>query len=124
MTANELRIGNLFKEGEIDSILYSEQMRKCEVINKNNARSFVYIELLTPIPLTEDWLLKFGAVRKNDRDGAFDLFGYNIYMKCDNPIFFGQEGCCQTETIRDGIQYVHQLQNLYQALTGEELTLK
>jgi hypothetical protein len=37
-------------------------------------------------------------------------------------MWFGQEGCCQKETIKENIKYVHQLQNLWFGLTGEELT--
>jgi hypothetical protein len=47
----------------------------------------------------------------------------------DLPMWFGQEEyCCQKETysgdnIDLDIKHVHQLQNLYFALTGEELEL-
>jgi hypothetical protein len=79
-----------------------------------------------PIPLTEEWLMKFGF--ENISDG-----NYNQWQK-DTP------GKPTIELIRRysrehfevysykqlGIDtlYVHQLQNLYFSLTGEELTVK
>ena len=74
-----------------------------------------------PIPLTEEWLIKFG----------FDFDGYCSYWKSEIELTkdtmdehfqsFNNvgSGLCQKE-----IKYVNQLQNLYFALTGEELTIK
>lgn len=82
-------------------------------------------ENLEPIPLTEEWLLKFG----------FEEFEYHIknnliwYKKWPLPIFYGSNGF-EKYLIHDlggrfvVLKYVHQLQNLYFALTGEELKLK
>lgn len=82
-----------------------------------------------PIPLTEEWLLKFGfkqhilcyrKVLSKDRYLMLALCNdkglgeFYFYVK-DNNDFTGFE-------IR--IFSVHQLQNLYFALTGEELTIK
>jgi predicted RNA-binding Zn-ribbon protein involved in translation (DUF1610 family) len=78
-----------------------------------------------PIPLTEEWLLKFG-------------FEINRQTKEENNIWKRnwEEGCFEVEQIGTGfylwdnycygtkIKYVHQIQNLYFALTGEELTSK
>lgn len=89
---------------------------------------------LFPIPLTKEWLLKFG----------FEKSGYNYYfpMKIneklekrflrketyDNRWSKNEKGwlCIGSwEGFNDiPIKYVHQLQNLYFALTGEELELK
>lgn len=60
-----------------------------------------------PIPLTKEWLVKFGF--KDGKRGWFKTGArnskFNLYMygRCD---------------------YVHQLQNLYFAITREELTIK
>ncbi|AGO48415.1 hypothetical protein Phi10:1_gp074 [Cellulophaga phage phi10:1] len=76
-----------------------------------------FIDYLQPIPLTEEWLLKFGFKRNepycfigikkriqliNIGNKYFRLYYYNTSIKID-------------------IAHVHQLQNLYFALTGEEL---
>jgi len=80
---------------------------------------------IEPIPLTEEYLLKFGFEKRNEgtsdawhigmnpvtHDWLFDLVwikGYQ-YPFYRNGLFM--------------IKSVHQLQNLYYAMTGEELTL-
>lgn len=73
--------------------------------------------LFSPIPLTEEWLVKFG---------------FRQVMKKDNYITFNNgvikislfSKYCVVRGHGITIQYVHQLQNLYFALTGEELELK
>lgn len=80
--------------------------------------------LIEPIELTEEWLNSFNFI--NSYDGNLDRWHYGI-----NPItkdwmieiknigigFFYQNGHFK-------VPYVHTLQNLYFALTGEELLLK
>lgn len=117
MRASELRIGNsvLSKgtNGNPDKwVKINVQPNHIETC-KSNPRLFKGIKL------TENKLLKLGAIKKDD--GEFDLFGYNIFTKCDDPIYFGQQGCCMIDKIKSGIKYVHELQNLCFALTGKEL---
>ncbi len=71
-----------------------------------------------PIPLTEEWLVKFGlAVDKWFIDESFKItkdehYGWEIHV----------QNATHTQAIAFAyIKYVHQLQNLYFALTGEEL---
>ena len=70
-----------------------------------------------PIPLAEEWLLKLGF--EDDENGWF--------IKENPPLIMSWNQ--NDKTIRcfgysfSHIYYVHQLQNLYFALTGEELTL-
>jgi hypothetical protein len=110
---NELRIGNwvLSCSGGIET--------KVGIIA-------VGIEVpFEPIPLTEEWLLKFGFKKESDKsltknDIAIFLdkrFKTNLFLQenQDNFKWFSYE--CK-------IQYVHQIQNLYFALTGDELTIK
>ena len=70
-----------------------------------------------PIPLTEEWLLKFGFKWKNFafRDGTFTV----RYQK-EFYVYLSVEG---VRPIQIKLDYVHQLQNLYFTLTGEELIL-
>lgn len=74
-----------------------------------------------PIPLTEEWLIRFGfeevskdTWHKESFFIEFDIqagFGFNIENN-------------QGVHLLTGIEYVHELQNLYFALTGEELQIK
>ena len=64
---------------------------------------------IKPIPLTEEWLVKFGF--KKGVKGWFKTldknYKFNLYLYHDSKY-----------------KSVHQLQNLYFALTNEELTFK
>jgi len=106
MEAKDFRIGNYvqFPSGSIYKVdmLYDD---------------FLSLLYWTPIPLTEEWLLKFGFEIKQGRFGN-EYFGkINLYTASDKKIVFCYDGYLK------GIKYVHQLQNLYFALTGNELTL-
>jgi len=110
MKASELRIGNLIhnKQG---NIVY---------VNTNHLTLLSYgIENeFNPIPLTEEWLLKFGF-EKNKKHGYFEFDrlivalhdGVDQFYLCDIDIFVK-------------IETVHHLQNLYFAIRNKELTLK
>jgi hypothetical protein len=73
-------------------------------------------ESISPIPLTEEWLLKFGF-RINTVDG---LPWYEKECLTLDYMFDFERHDASTNRVH----YVHQLQNLYFALTGEELTIK
>jgi len=78
---------------------------------------------LKPIPLTEEWLIKLGfKVRRNNYFRKGDL-QINISHNYDvtNAWLLSFDESYSLEII---VGYVHQLQNLYFALTGEELTIK
>jgi len=116
MRANELRIKNWVRRRESDTNIQIEQYLLC------NAELCKY----QPIPLIEEWLLKFGfAERHGDKNFSAWWIGmnpvthdwlFNIKQFKDENKFFFQNGF-------HTIKYVHQLQNLYFALTGEELTI-
>lgn len=107
MDAQELRIGNY---------VYAQSGR----ISKIEREDFAYhvglanLEDNEPIPLTEGWLLKLGL---KEVEGVF-VKGHlkllairDLYWRANYPIIVD-------------VIHVHQLQNLYFALTGEELQLK
>lgn len=71
---------------------------------------------IKPIEITEEWLLKFGFV-SNPYQDRYEKSP--IYIECNKT-----RG--ETELWIDGmphIKYVHQLQNLWLAVTGEQLCL-
>lgn len=109
MKASELRIGNLVNYGnavkQLDAELFLQLLK--------------YTTPFEPITLTEEWLLKFGFERKPwglIKGGL--LFRDNIKNPCSELTLEVGNG------FRVTVQYLHQLQNLYFALTGEELTFK
>lgn len=114
----ELRISNyIIREDLFDK---NKRIEKITELYKEKALCsgpisvFVDYKDLQPIPLTEEWLLKFGFELKNWGIKVWYLKGFEIdqhfYLK---GIDWGVR-----------FKYVHQLQNLYFALTGKELTLK
>ena len=128
MKANEVRIGNLvyipqYKENE--KLLAIELGNRPILSKKDNTTcSFSGLCCLEPISLTEEWLFKFGfewSIRNqawHKLGFIFDLSergvgGYYMHMVKKN-----------NDIICPEIIHVHQLQNLYFALTGEELTFK
>jgi hypothetical protein len=88
------------------------------------------LHLVSQIPLTEEWLLKLGFIRHH-----YDYANDVIYIKniADNEIDNAEfEWGVYPNELGSGIQiknrkslkYIHQIQNLYFALTGEELSLQ
>jgi hypothetical protein len=118
MEARELRPLNLVQtnyEGILEVINITSQNNFVEcrkpqfmAIGRFNLNS------VQPIPLTEEWLVKMGL--HEGRLGYYFLGDFMINV--DGHVYFGE-----TETWIAEIYSVHQLQNLYYALTNEELTI-
>jgi len=109
--ARELRIGNYVKHFE-NGIVLTVGRTVAFKTPTNTIR--VNVDDLDPIPLTEEWLLKFGF-SKNENRNVFE----NQVM-----LIYKQDGVFWFDLISDSvcIENVHQLQNLYFALKGKELT--
>ena len=120
MTSNELRIGNYIewvgRHADSRILNLKDFNIVCESLNNNET----YFE---PVPITEEQLLRFGF---KDCGYTFELkrktksFIFTWYSK---EVLTGKRSgwyCKKYEHIK----YVHQLQNLYFALTGGELLLK
>tara|TARA_R110000796_G_scaffold104011_2_gene213520 strand:- start:2008 stop:2259 length:252 start_codon:yes stop_codon:yes gene_type:complete len=73
-------------------------------------------ERYSPIPLTEQWLIDFGVLFGFNHLGSW----YEIEMGLDGYHLRLCTGIGMSKYI-GSINYVHQLQNLYFALTGIEL---
>lgn len=79
---------------------------------------------MQPIPLTEEWLVKLGF-EKSDSQFTLNKGKENFFLLwkfSDMPnyaVFSDWNG-----HVSIVIDHVHQLQNLYFALTGKELTIK
>lgn len=109
MKAAELRIGNItkrIKTGEVFTVI--------AIDISSVAHGMLALEGL---PLTEEWLLKFGFEKKSEGKFEHNVNPLIIYKNERMGFYYG-------EAIGISHNYVHQLQNLYFALTGEELTIK
>ena len=89
-----------------------------------------FLFLIKPLPLTEDWLLRFGFERDTaleDIEFGSDLIQFKYGIKQENSfirICFhkgGQFTLSFRGTALVKPKYVHQLQNLYYSLTQKEL---
>lgn len=107
---NELRINNYVKTvyDELGYIKINEILDS--VVNSDKTKGISYSSL-NPIKLTEEILLKCGFKFKK---GYFIYEMFNI-VNIDNVFYCNSNGIY--------ISNLHQLQNLYFALTGEELTI-
>ena len=125
MKANELRRGNLVKWYDVSKVLelHSEK-NKFDNVYIECEESFEWTEYnkLEPIPLTEEWLLKFGflIIEINGKfEATLPNFRYNIYWnKYTDGFLF-----CDGETVLINFNYVHELQNLVFVLGQRELTV-
>jgi len=138
MNKNELRIGNIVNYQISTSVFQGEVMAitKNRVVVDKLTLKFMTIE---PIPLTEEWLIKLGFEKLREYDD-----GENIIIQYGKSIIVGNDEHdeklvisfpfkhCEIGDYQDGysyvlditIDYVHQLQNLYFSLTGDELTIQ
>ena len=77
------------------------------------------IEDFEPIPLTEDWLLKFGL--KKIEEYCFELDDIHVNTKRELMWITTK---CKIELEFNIPNYIHELQNLYFALTEKEIETK
>lgn len=82
------------------------------------------IDYLKPISLNDEWLVKFGF-KKSPSNNSFYLSIPELKAEVHFENFRGGLVCvlyCSTGSfIPSHIEFVHQLQNLYHALTGKDL---
>jgi hypothetical protein len=137
MKANELRIGNWilipYQNSPIAIPAHETQVQGITIFGEiltNNTPEHeglkTHYNHVSGIPLTKEWLLKLG----------FEKVIHAYVMGIHNRIFSGlmkfqfdrllQMWVFSVGKYKDitRIEYVHQLQNLYFALTGDELEIK
>jgi hypothetical protein len=122
MEAKELRLNNLFIESKTNTVISVIGLTEEIITFSGHFKNDWQAE---PIPLTEEWLLKFGWGKSNEHelcDNSNDIvFVYDWHFKrFEIQIDTEHVG---VEYRLDHIKYVHQLQNLYFSLTNEELKL-
>jgi len=126
MKASELRIGNLVYQGvddlevvevkcSIDFLISLERVINALCLKPIPLTEEWLVKFVKPIPLTEEWLVKFG----------FKKIGVNYELN-EFVIFTDRKGRLKyrSHPYDVPLYHVHQLQNLYFALRPEELTIK
>ena len=115
MKASELRIGNYIYRKNFNNELIISKITGYDLWHSeklNEANHLVEWNSLLEIPLTKEWLIKFGF-KPFCKD--WQLHGIIIHTRKRGFII-------NKSTIQ--MEYVHQLQNYVFAKTGKELTLK
>lgn len=133
MKAADLRIGNYLEcevlDGEImidgfnpivqiRTIEFDYQSEEYFCLNTNS--DHIYLGHYKPIPLTEKWLIDFEMTSLEFKDRYFIKDDFSIDYNRVHKNFYFNIGYDYGVMI----EYIHELQNLYFALVGEELTLK
>ncbi len=122
LKAQDLRIGNLIDtpDGirEIDDISTKRELGHSVGFKGFNVG--YYLDVCKPIPITEEWLLKLGFEYNN-----FSLLysnrkqsEYDIQILDDTFVIYKYGDEIVT------LKYIHELQNLFYAITGNELEMK
>lgn len=131
MKANELRIGNKLQKdnGKIFTVLRLDNTNDVLVEEQRGLLTLGYN--LFGIPLTEEWLVKLGVLCPFmlDSEKSFVTNLVAKYNEFDDNWNYVVDSCQHATSggimyITVPVIYVHQLQNLYFALTGEELTIQ
>ena len=120
MEAKDLRIGNLVQYSNDERIFVNLIGKTLEVTAADILSIYNDNIPVEPILLTEKWLIKldFLKVACHYENDCFDIYNYKqwfVVELIENEKSFELGLKCK---------YVHQLQNLYFAITGEELIIK
>lgn len=126
INVKELRINNWI-ELRYPRGLEWDQVKKIDASEKAftsnrilNSINDIDSDLAEPIPLTEELLLKCGF----DENMVLSTIEGEIRYYGDGDINIGGEDSCTLGMVYIAkCKYLHQLQNLYFALTGEELEI-
>jgi len=132
MDPKEFKIGNLFFDNDIKRNYQIESIfTKCNkyYISYENGMFKSCIDVsynsVHLIPLTEEWLLNMGFKEYSKDHLTLDVLTrgiIHVYLsKTDVSIELGNKSGYSFGY--PNVKYVHQLQNLYFALTGKELTI-
>lgn len=128
----EIRLGNWVIENKNGNDCYA-QIEGIKLVDAENTNCIIEtqyqttpIEYISPIPLTEEILLKCGFenIYKSEYRNKFDhnkllYIGYDFSL-CEDK---SMEGFRYYGKYISHIKYLHQLQNLYWCLCGEELEI-
>lgn len=135
MTPRDLRIGNLIEsEGQILPILAIDSDKEYkylkgsvtvpQIVNGHHISNIGrWIKDINSVPLTEEWLIRLGF--KKISNGWMQTanqigIGFALIIDPGRGLVPASAGNIINYRV---IEHIHQLQNLYFALTGSELTI-
>lgn len=123
MKVSELRLGNyILHNGEVMPVVQIERRYKTIFrLNDLDVDERIIEDHFRPIPITPEWLERLGWQVVDQGSGAY----YWLEKQCWFHIHSSADGTLYANFNNNAIPInsLHQLQNLYFALTGEELTI-
>lgn len=115
MKSNELRIGNYLYYKGTEYIATVELIHNKHFDCRDELGLFTPNAIYEPIEITERWLKMFGFKPRKDAEWCYEK-GL-IMVNAGNHMIVH---ICDKVT---SVKYVHQLQNLYHSITGNELSI-
>ena len=141
MRTRELRIGNFVEYQRNDILTELKQVKGVdwggdsifiEYYSQDGSQYPINKKHFKPIPLTEEWLVKFGfkideykGFDRGSHNVVYSIGSFNIAIEDDNFYLWfevDEDNWYNVKSVK--VDFVHQLQNLYFALTQEELKIK
>lgn len=137
ITPQELRIGNwihfngkdtivtAIRDNELPELGYKGSVDvKFFLTDTTYTYESPWLAKCTPIPLTEEWLLKFGWKSVGELHPTFKFQNYLIEASLMWDSWVLRQIINDKESLAIAVfEYVHTLQNIYFSLKGQELTL-
>lgn len=132
MKANDLRVTNfVLNDGELNTILFIGY-DSVHLMTRQGKQITAKLDSIQPIPLIDRWLEQLGFKKTTENAGNLICFKKDLITHSNRTMTIAEwiksdKGHWQIwiesmDVTR--IKYVHQLQNLYYALTVEELILE
>lgn len=121
MKPQELRLGNIItSDGETFIV---DELREDYIGAGALGVHPAGFDLDLGVPLTEEWLKRLGFEGSPETGFGLGVIELN-YITTDNYVQFEFKTTAKDKWWMIDFRYVHELQNLYCALTGSSLTLK
>ena len=134
MKVQELRIGNWIESDndffQIETLQSKNHWKfngnkgdiEINFIDKNKNTYYCELKYINPVPITEEWLVKFGF--KKDKYYNTEFAEYRTSYEKDLFVLKENFEYLNYTNLKCKLEFVHQLQNLYFALTQTELQIK
>lgn len=120
---NKLRVNNLIKGVALGSEIKVDLDFFNELIDHENNGDSSMLDWYEGIKITTDKLLELGFTKGNYHTNWFSHVELNCHLVQFSDGEYVLEGVDDIR-LSDAFRYIHQLQNLYFALAGEELEFK
>jgi hypothetical protein len=116
MKPNDLRMGNLVynRHNEVTEVDLSDLKQMCQPRMDGHGYS--------GIPLTSQWLEKMGYKEDHHNYYIGSIIALSVHARYYSGILYLQ--VLNGMYLGDRVKFVHEYQNLYHALTGNELEMK